>query len=52
MPFFGGIFIDIFGTGIGSLVASSLIFGGDILVALSTEISSFPVMVVGRVIYG
>jgi len=52
VPLFGGQFIDMFGTGWGSVVASSLILVGDIIVAISTEISSYPVMVIGRLIYG
>jgi len=52
VPLFGGQFIDMFGTGWGSVVASSLILVGDMIVAISTEISSYPVMVIGRLIYG
>jgi len=51
-PFFGGIFIDAFGTGAGSILACSLILVGDIIVAASTHMASFPVMIVGRVVYG
>jgi MFS family permease len=52
VPLFGGQFVDVFGTGWGSIVASTLILVGDLIVAFSTEVASYPVMVVGRLIYG
>lgn len=52
VPLFGGQFIDVFGTGWGSIVSSTLIMIGDMIVAFSTGIASYPVMVVGRLIYG
>ncbi|RIB14947.1 major facilitator superfamily domain-containing protein [Gigaspora rosea] len=52
LPILGGVFIDTFGTSIGSILATSLIATGNILVALSTNLRSFPVMVSGRILYG
>ncbi|CAG8797255.1 21008_t:CDS:2 [Gigaspora margarita] len=52
LPILGGVFIDTFGTSIGSILATSLIAAGNILVALSTNLRSFPVMVSGRILYG
>ncbi|CAG8528576.1 9878_t:CDS:2, partial [Dentiscutata erythropus] len=52
LPILGGVFIDTFGTSIGSILATSLIAVGNILVALSTNLASFPVMVFGRIFYG
>jgi len=52
LPFFGGIFIDVFGTGAGSVLACSLILAGDVMVAMSTHMASYPVMVLGRLVYG
>ncbi|RHZ60411.1 hypothetical protein Glove_353g12 [Diversispora epigaea] len=52
LPIIGGIFIDTFGTSAGSILATSLITVGNIIVAVSTELASFPLMVVGRILYG
>ncbi|CAG8446828.1 13734_t:CDS:2 [Dentiscutata heterogama] len=52
LPILGGVFIDTFGTSTGSILATSLIAVGNILVALSTNLASFPVMVFGRIFYG
>ena len=52
IPFFGGLFIDAFGTGLGSIICSSLITLGSVIVAISTYPSSFSLMIVGRVVYG
>jgi MFS family permease len=52
LPILGGVFIDIFGTSIGSILATSLIAIGNIFVALSTNLRSFVVMVIGRFLYG
>ncbi|CAG8453808.1 4994_t:CDS:2 [Racocetra fulgida] len=52
LPILGGVFIDKFGTSTGSILATSLIAVGNILVALSTSLVSFPVMVFGRILYG
>ncbi|CAG8462744.1 7327_t:CDS:2 [Acaulospora morrowiae] len=52
LPILGGVFIDTFGTVAGSILATSLIATGNILVASSTLLVSFKVMVVGRIMYG
>ncbi|CAG8716198.1 3252_t:CDS:2, partial [Funneliformis caledonium] len=52
LPILGGVFIDTFGTSVGSILATSLIAIGNILVALSTDLKSFAVMVIGRILYG
>ncbi|RIA97990.1 major facilitator superfamily domain-containing protein [Glomus cerebriforme] len=52
LPILGGVFIDTFGTSIGSILATSLIAIGNIFVALSTNLKSFVVMVIGRILYG
>ncbi|CAG8505991.1 10817_t:CDS:2 [Scutellospora calospora] len=52
LPILGGVFIDTFGTSTGSILSTSLIAAGNILVALSTNLVSFPVMVFGRILYG
>ncbi|CAI2167413.1 17625_t:CDS:2 [Funneliformis geosporum] len=52
LPILGGIFLDTFGTLVGSVLATSLIAIGNILVALSTDLKSFAVMVIGRILYG
>lgn len=52
LPLLGGVFVDWFGTTTGSLVATSFILLGNIVVALSTNLVSFPLMVFGRALYG
>ena len=52
LPILGGVFIDTFGTSAGSILATSLIAAGNILVAISTNLRSFVVMVIGRILYG
>ncbi|CAI2176685.1 15838_t:CDS:2 [Funneliformis geosporum] len=52
LPILGGVFIDTFGTSVGSILATSLIAIGNIFVALSTDLKSFAVMVIGRILYG
>jgi MFS family permease len=52
IPLLGGVFIDIFGTAKGSIVSSTMILVGNALVALSTNLASFPLMLLGRVLYG
>ncbi|PVU96867.1 hypothetical protein BB559_002238 [Furculomyces boomerangus] len=52
MPLVSGIVFDIYGSVWGSLVVSTAIFLGTLIVAISASISSFPLMVVGRLIYG
>ncbi|OMJ26518.1 Major facilitator superfamily domain-containing protein 1 [Smittium culicis] len=52
IPVFGGFFIDSFGTAKGSLLATFFIMIGSLIIAFSTNISSFSTMVLGRIIYG
>ncbi|KAL1918721.1 uncharacterized protein VTP21DRAFT_2743 [Calcarisporiella thermophila] len=52
IPILGGILIDSFGTGLGSITCTFLIALGNVLVALSTSVNSFPLMVCGRILYG
>lgn len=52
LPIIGGVFIDTFGTSAGSILATSMITIGNILIATSTELASFHLMVTGRVLYG
>ncbi|KAJ2761387.1 hypothetical protein IWQ56_005267, partial [Coemansia nantahalensis] len=52
LPILGGLFIDTFGTGAGSLVATFLIMLGNLVISLSTHAQSFPAMVAGRILYG
>ncbi|RKP13951.1 major facilitator superfamily domain-containing protein, partial [Piptocephalis cylindrospora] len=52
LPILGGLFVDIFGTSLGSILATVFIAGGNILVALSVSVRSFPIMIFGRVLYG
>eukprot|EP01135_Chromosphaera_perkinsii_P000638 Nk52_evm5s147 gene=Nk52_evmTU5s147 len=52
LPLFGGIFIDRFGTGMGSLLPSTLILLGECVTAVSAQWNNFFLMVVGRFIYG
>jgi MFS family permease len=52
LPALGGILVDKFGTGLGSTLATSLIALGNILVAISTNLRSFKLMILGRVMYG
>ncbi|RUS13171.1 major facilitator superfamily domain-containing protein, partial [Jimgerdemannia flammicorona] len=52
LPVLGGVFIDAFGSARGSILSTSLIVLGNVLVAVSTSTVSFPTMIVGRVLYG
>ncbi|KAI9598856.1 major facilitator superfamily domain-containing protein [Syncephalis fuscata] len=52
LPMVAGFFVDTFGTQIGSVLATSLIASGYVLAAFSTNIASFPIMVIGYVLYG
>ncbi|ORX90928.1 MFS general substrate transporter [Basidiobolus meristosporus CBS 931.73] len=52
LPVLGGVFIDTFGTNMGSILSTSLIAAGNIFVAFSASYASFPMMIVGRVLYG
>ncbi|KAJ1902654.1 hypothetical protein LPJ81_003484, partial [Coemansia sp. IMI 209127] len=52
LPILGGLFIDSFGTTTGSLLATSLIMIGNLIISISTHYRSFSTMVVGRILYG
>jgi len=52
VPVFGGVFVDVFGTGWGAIAASTLVMVGEILTAAATNVSSYPMMLVGRIVYG
>ncbi|CAO3615537.1 unnamed protein product [Cunninghamella blakesleeana] len=52
LPVMGGIVIDSFGTGPGSIITTVLITFGNILVALSTHSSNWNIMIIGRILYG
>ncbi|RKP23751.1 hypothetical protein SYNPS1DRAFT_24174 [Syncephalis pseudoplumigaleata] len=52
LPLLAGLFVDTFGTQVGSILATSLIAAGYVLAATSTSLASFPLMVVGYVMYG
>jgi MFS family permease len=47
-----GLFIDKFGTQIGSVLATSLAALGYTLAATATSLASFPLMIIGYVLYG
>ncbi|CDH51405.1 major facilitator superfamily transporter [Lichtheimia corymbifera JMRC:FSU:9682] len=51
-PVAGGIFIDRFGSVWGTLGVSLCIITGSLLTALAGRLTSFPLMVAGRVIFG
>ncbi|KAJ2161297.1 hypothetical protein GGF46_001558 [Coemansia sp. RSA 552] len=52
LPILGGLFIDSFGTNAGSLIATSLIMLGNLIISFSTHTRSFSTMVAGRILYG
>ncbi|KAI8321846.1 MFS general substrate transporter [Martensiomyces pterosporus] len=52
LPVLGGLFIDAFGTTAGSLIATSLIMFGNLIISISTHNRSFSAMVAGRILYG
>eukprot|EP01135_Chromosphaera_perkinsii_P003816 Nk52_evm9s256 gene=Nk52_evmTU9s256 len=52
LPLLGGLFIDRFGLGVSSLTAGTLVTLGQIVVSMAVSINSFPLMVVGRILYG
>ena len=49
MVFIGGLLIDKIGTRLGSMIFSSLVFIGAVMVAMSSDLSS---MLAGRIIFG
>jgi len=52
LPILGGMFVDAFGTVWGSVLSTGCIAIGTIMQAMSTNIDSFPLMIVGNFIYG
>ncbi|CAO3638916.1 unnamed protein product [Cunninghamella echinulata] len=51
-PIAGGIFIDMFGSVWGTLFVNILVIIGSLLTAIACKYSSFPLIIVGRVIFG
>jgi MFS family permease len=52
LPFFGGYFVDKLGVRLCLLVFASLITAGQLVFAFGLSIKSWPVMLIGRVLYG
>ncbi|KAL1914555.1 uncharacterized protein VTP21DRAFT_8180 [Calcarisporiella thermophila] len=52
IPIVGGVLLDRFGTSSGSLTTTSLIATGSLITALATNLRSFQLMIVGRIMYG
>ena len=52
LPFFGGYFVDRLGVRLCLLVFACLITAGQIIFAFGVSIKSWPVMLLGRVIFG
>lgn len=52
LPFFGGFFVDKFGVRICLVVFILLITAGQVITAFGLSIKSWPVMLIGRVIFG
>ncbi|KAK9765449.1 hypothetical protein K7432_006205, partial [Basidiobolus ranarum] len=52
LPILGGVFIDAFGTNTGSILSTTLIALGNVFVAFSASYASFPMMIIGRILYG
>lgn len=52
LPFFGGYFVDRLGVRLCLLVFASFITAGQVIFAFGLSIKSWPVMFLGRVIYG
>ncbi|KAI7848209.1 major facilitator superfamily domain-containing protein [Circinella umbellata] len=51
-PILGGVFMDLFGSVWGTLAVNVFIIIGSLLTAIAAKYSSFPLMVVGRVVFG
>ncbi|KAI8074860.1 major facilitator superfamily domain-containing protein [Gongronella butleri] len=51
-PIVGGMAIDLFGSIWGTLAVNVMIILGSLLTALAAQYESFPLMVVGRVVFG
>lgn len=52
LPFFGGYFVDTLGVRICMLVFACLITAGQVIFALGLSIKSWPVMFIGRCVFG
>lgn len=52
LPFFGGYFVDKLGVRICLLVFTSFIAAGQVIFAFGLSIKSWPVMFIGRVVFG
>lgn len=52
LPFFGGYFVDLMGVRLCLLVFAGLILLGQVVFAIGLAAKSWPIMFVGRVIYG
>mmetsp|Transcript_26228 Transcript_26228/g.38868 ORF Transcript_26228/g.38868 Transcript_26228/m.38868 type:complete len:571 (+) Transcript_26228:73-1785(+) len=52
LPFFGGYFVDKFGVRLCLLLFVSLIAAGQVIFAFGLSIKSWPIMFVGRVVFG
>lgn len=52
LPFFGGFFVDKLGPKICLIIFAGFIAAGQVIFALGLNIKSWPVMFVGRIIYG
>lgn len=52
LPFFGGYFVDKFGVRITLFSTTALLTGGQAIFALGLSMKSWPVMLLGRVVYG
>ncbi|KAI9592013.1 major facilitator superfamily domain-containing protein [Syncephalis fuscata] len=52
IPLIGGVFMDRFGTALGSIICTTMILLGNIIEAISANTSSYGAMIAGRVIYG
>jgi MFS family permease len=52
LPIVGGWIADRFGNRKASLLATTLILIGSLVIALSTNLTSFTLMVIGRILYG
>lgn len=52
LPFFGGYFVDTWGVRVCLIIFCVLIFTGQIVFAIGLEAKSWPLMYVGRIIFG
>jgi MFS family permease len=52
LPFFGGYLVDFIGVRIGICIFSGLVCLGQAIFAFSADIGSYPVALVGRIVFG